>query len=455
MSSLYAQNPDEVMWVDSCGDNSLHRLCQLARFRNDKDKQKYELILYVQKLLIITSESHAASALNNWNETPLHLFLSHCGFVVEDFSQNLSTPDYHLHFINELIWSFPRSVMTRNYEMALPLHEACKLSHLGNANYPHKDVSPFRLLESDNSNRNRIHLEIIKVLVKSYPNALFLKDKKGKTPLHHAVESLSCSAEVVLYLLHEMETLYQSYSKSYDDSSKIQIDFDLRIILRELFGSFNLNRRVSEELLISLNRFKRVGEWTLAKHLYLMANVDRSSLEKIRIWKKLLAIMCKLYHGSVVNTKFPLHACIFSNAPLSILNIFLVTHPSDLRRVATDGETPLSLLLSSKNKTCDFIKEISLALLEADRYCAMVPNTRQRWPLHIALERKLGWSDTTRKLFLCNKAAATVKDPKTQLWPFMIAASVSYTQPSCSKDNLTSIYSLLRAAPSVLLTFGS
>ena len=44
ISSLYTQNPDEVMWVDSCGENSLHRLCQLARFRNDKDKQKYELI---------------------------------------------------------------------------------------------------------------------------------------------------------------------------------------------------------------------------------------------------------------------------------------------------------------------------------------------------------------------------------------------------------------------------
>jgi hypothetical protein len=454
ISSLYTQNPDEVMWVDSCGENSLHRLCQLARFRNDKDKQKYELILYVQKLLIITSESHAASALNNWNETPLHLFLSHCGFVVEDFAQNLSTPDYHLNFINELLWSFPRSIMTRNYEMALPLHEACKLSQLGNTNYPHKDVSPFRLLESDNSNRNRIHLEIIKVLVKSYPYALFLKDIKGKTPLHHAVESLSCSAEVVMYLLHEMETLYTSYSKSYDNSSKIRIDFDLRIILHELFDSFNLNRRVSEELLINLNRYKRVGEWTLAKHLYLMANVDRFSLEKVRIWKKLLAIICKLYHGSVAHTKFPLHACIFSNAPLSILNILLVTHQSDLRRVSTDGETPLTLLLSSKNKTCDFIKEISLALLEADRYCALVPNTHQRWPLHIALERKLGWSDTTRKLFLCNKAAAAVKDPKTQLWSFMIAASVSNTQPSCSKDNINSIYSLLRAAPSVLLTCG-
>lgn len=451
ISSLCIQKSDEIMWLDSCGENSLHRLCQLVRFTNDKDKHKYELILYVQKLLIIYSESNAARATNNWNETPLHLFLSHCGFVAEDFTQNLLMADYQLIFMNELLRSFPRSIMSRNYEMALPLHEACKLSQLGSTSYPYKDVPLFKLLEYDHSNRNRIHLEIIKVLVKSYPNALFLKDSNGKTPLHHAVESLSCGAEVVVYLLHEMENMFSNC----EVSSKIQLNFDYMIILRGLYDSFNQHKRVSEELLVSLNRFKSGGEWTVAKYLYRTLKHDRLSLEKVRLWKKLTSMMCTLYHGSVTNDRFPLHACIFSNAPQMILKILLVSHSSDINLLASDGETPLTLLLSSKNKTHDFIKESSRALLESDRYCVMVPNKHQRRPLHIALEQNLGWLEITRNIFVCYKAAATIKDPKTQMWPFMMAATVSNIQSTCSKDNLTSIYSLLRAAPSVLLTCSS
>lgn len=459
ISSLCIQGANEVIWVDSCGENSLHRLCQLVKFRNEKDTYKYELILYVQKMLIVSSKSNATMAMNNWNETPLHLFLSHCGFVAEDFSMNLSMTEYHLNFINELLKSFPRSIMSRNYEMMLPLHEACRLQQLGYATYPYKGVPFFKLLEHDDLNRNRIHLEIIKVLVQAYPNALFLKDSNGKLPLHHAVESLSCSTDVVVYLLHEMEKHFQTCSNTKEGSCKVSSKYHLKHecmnILRGLFNSFNQHRRVSEEMLISLNYFKHVGEWTLEKYLHRIAVQDRFKIENVRIWKKLVIIMCTLYHGSVTVSQFPIHACIFSNASLLILNTLLVTRPTDLNRLASSGETPLTLLLSSKDKGYEFIKELLHAILQVNPCCAMVPNKEQRWPLHIALEQNLGWPEIIRYIFKCYEAAATMKDPKTEMWPFMMAAAVSKIQSNVSTDNLTCIYSLLRTTPSVLLTLDS
>lgn len=439
ISSSCSNGYDDVMWENSCGENSLHRLCHLVRFRAQDEVNKKELILYVQNVLIMASNSAAAKAVNNWDETPLHLFLSHCGFDADEnasYSSQRCACIFQIQFLNELMLSFPQSLRRSNYLMALPLHEACKLSQLGITAFPYKNTSAIKLLEDDRSYRNDIHLEIVKALVKLYPDALFHKDCNGKTALHDAVESLNCNSEVVLYLWEQMLSFSENNIALLDE-----ITSELMMYLHRLFDACLIERE-------KVSPYDN-GRKTLC--LLFLRLSQSETIENIRVWKKLRTLMSLLYHGSTAHIfEFPIHACIFSDAPIPILQMISVIYRSDIMSLSSDGESPLTFLLNRKSNKYEMIVKSVAVLLEADRRLAQIPDAQRRLPLHIILDR-LGWSDLALDIFLSYRGAASIQDPVTHLWPFMLAAARVDCISKCATDILTGIYNLLRDSPSVLL----
>ena len=261
--------PEESGWLDSCGENTLHRLCQLVRFDGNNihvhhhHATRDELILGVQKALI-DADPRADFTVNNWSETPLHQFVAHCGF--DNTTTITSTPtgvqtnaihgntalgeDGHggmdgngsaytyvspsVRFVDGLLQACPKSIITANYEKEIPLHEVCTLSQLGDkefVKFPYSSVAMGIFIQKDVAGneyepehdhgqdgdtqtrlqyRARIHLQIVQNMVDCYPEGLFVLDSKNKTPLYRAVESLHCSTHVVIYILREMEFLFSS-----------------------------------------------------------------------------------------------------------------------------------------------------------------------------------------------------------------------------------------------------
>jgi hypothetical protein len=166
----------EVHWVDSCGENSLHRLCQLVRFAPHEKISHDDIILmqnhrlglgqevelqgrkssrllsrplpkrnYTHSTLVglvqqflLEADSTCASISNNWGETPLHQFVRHCGFpetvtaaasdtttITCETTNSKMAPS--IQFLDGLIQAHPKSVEAVNYLNQLPLHEACLL----------------------------------------------------------------------------------------------------------------------------------------------------------------------------------------------------------------------------------------------------------------------------------------------------------------------------------------
>jgi len=60
--------------------------------------------------------------------------------------------------------------------------------------------------------------------------------------------------------------------------------------------------------------------------------------------------------------------------------------------------------------------------LWADPSAAAVANRDGRLPLHLAIDNGIDWSTGIQDLFLANPSAASIRDPVTQLFPFMYAS---------------------------------
>merc|ERR1711957_692189 len=198
----------------------------------------------VQRFLLET-DSKAAQTVNNWGETPLHQYLSHCGFAsnptddIDEISEILDegTP-FKLHFgcrgsiaddkdtgkkilpmlnfLDALLEANPMSISTTNYLQALPLHEACTLSQVSNSpadlSAPMDAIVNFSMEENElelfrkkKTMRLKGHSLVVKKLVDHYPNALMELDNMGRIPLCRTIQSMHCGTDIVEILLEEME----------------------------------------------------------------------------------------------------------------------------------------------------------------------------------------------------------------------------------------------------------
>ncbi len=316
-----AMHPKESGWVDSCGENSLFRLCQLARFHNSKNRCRDgqendyiedgerlrhrcdDLILVVQKALM-DAEPRAAFTVNNWNETPLHEFLKHCGFQLNDQDDmqdvsnryhnaniterifplrvddtgegNISDYDFNNHvgaspnlvrgdegnsnctsffslssvaFAEGLINNCPLSILTRNFQKGLPIHEVCSIvqaSRYENTDFPYAafDMESFLLMTTRTAStasqriqeRNQIHVQILQKLINLHPKSLLLLDHKQKTPLYRAVQSINCSVVAVVHILKAMELHFSGRSNPLAMHTEVDKNLVKAQIRRAIFG---------------------------------------------------------------------------------------------------------------------------------------------------------------------------------------------------------------------------
>lgn len=401
--------PKEIAWVDSCGENACHRFCESLRFRPGLDE---DLPLSVLESLI-EAEPRIAFTLNNWTETPLHQFVAHCGFekdaigtLTERIAQNVTDTNVEdaiqcgfptaVKVIDLLLKAAPKSIFTVNYEKAIPLHEVCGLSRLNGEESIIELGSFLRDAKLEHAQQTcqekqiqNDHIQIVQYLVQFYRKGLLFLDKKNKTPLYRAIESTDCSTEVVAYILEEMESIFSSQShplpvKAREDSKPILLRRAILGLNRNEWsehGSLEEGRIASplgylwkvllsprkatdDDLAFLKNRYA-MGEFfnygkkrlSLSQLMILMSARNRSLFPLNRlgsIWTKSLVLMSSAYHGSMKATKSKdmsewnlIHSAIFSSAPRSVIYTLAKIYPQELSKKDKEqmNNTPLSFAI--------------------------------------------------------------------------------------------------------------
>lgn len=278
--------------------------------------------------------------------------------------------------------------------------------------------------------------EIVRLLVDTYRDAASAQDKKGRTPLHVAcsacpppsvgtIEALINADPEVINIPDSLgQTPLSLLCARHDSRLNMALDMINRglssaEIVNDILGAFW--RQLCLLLKANVRKcFSSGDEWRLLHALTTIPDCPRV----------LFQLAMKLYPEQVeesLNGSLPLHYA--AECPTSLID--------DIHQ---DGYYVCSLLLL-------FPK------------ASKVPNLAGQLPLHIAVASGKSWDGVVEKLFSLFPSALMMKDGKSCLYPFMVAAlpkpdhclrklEVDLADVSCQQ--LTSTYELLIADPTLV-----
>jgi hypothetical protein len=420
------EQPAKASWRDSCGDTALHRLCQVARFPSLDDTGTVkisfaQMLVSVAEALVDAHEYPGAAtrACNNWKETPLHQFCSHCAFpnnniVVGDGGDDESLLKHvEKNPMLELLKLLSRdgACSLRNCWGSFPLHDACGLpgwelpvtDNDSGWKRPH-DTSPFLKWMKQQ------HGCMIHFLISQNVKAVgLLRVEDGQTPLYRAFQSLKCSADVIETVLSHMDDTAAPLSstsclsilwKHYEQVPPLMMDFDPQ---------------------------------EQAENLGILWQTTVLALQKVSCHGLLV-------HSTVTKTNG-------TYCPLHVVQLAARLYPQQLLQKDKDGNTPLSLAIQN---TCS--ADIVNALLWENPRAASVRDGNGRVPLVLAIDKGVySYHDVLAHVFAAEPAAVTARDPITALFPFCIAALKTQSDCDDKEQQVSTIYQLLRIDPSVLV----
>jgi len=139
------------------------------------------------------------------------------------------------------------------------------------------------------------------------------------------------------------------------------------------------------------------------------------------------------------------HAMLKNSCPFDLFKIVIKREPSLAKVFDSSGNSLLHLVVQNRpfwNKDLECISLLLEAFPDAAKEC----NNSGQTPLHLAIETNISWIDGLRKVMLAAPSVLEIPDSKTQLLPFMLAASMSD-----KAFTLESTFELLSARPDIIL----
>jgi len=435
--------PMEASWRDSCGDTALHRLCQVARFPFFTNLYSMtcfaRLLVDVAEALIEAHPGSATKACNNWKETPLHQFCSHCGFPnnmndEHDGDEDITAaPENPMMDLLKLL-SKDHACALRNCWGSFPLHDACGLPGWEVSGTPiwrhiHIDDSPLL------SWMKQQHCVMIEYLISQNVKAVGLRVEGGQTPLHRAFQSLKCSTNVIQMLLSHYNSDSPTLLASLSALWKHYKDFASLFWIEESY-TYEDGVRVPKDVLIASYGWNHVPS---------ILPDPQAQLESLGVlWEMTVLALNKL---SLHNPQRILHAAVSAkDCPLYVIQLVIRLHPEQLLVKDEGGCTPLVLAIANK---CS--EDVVNSVLQSNLRAASIPDSAGRLPLCLAVETRVySYHDMLHRLFAAEPSAVTTRDPVTTLFPFALAATAVDATRNDEEERLSSIFELLRVDPSAL-----
>lgn len=414
IESRCLSSPKELYWTDSCGDTALHRLAQMARHTSH---QNVLLLCQIAKC-IIGADIATVTTGNNWKETPLHSFVSHCGFPhnLSDITRlppsGINNP--MIRFVSLLCQRDAASL--GNYRRCFPLHDAAEIAQVE--------------LRHDTSSASGTvvdfleeqHAAIARLLASAAPLTLNVLDSERRTPWMRALQAPATSNKVLQVLLDR-------------DISHAEIHRDrLAASVAKCFGPAESNaiRRGLEVTSSASHHHHRKRD--------LEQYVQASPLLN-PLWKKTVLAASHLSSNLI-------HALIQTKAPVCVIALALAMSEDPREELLVQDancQRPLEVFLQqdeseSARRDADFLLEL-LVHANPDS-CTLVMSTGQL-PLHLATARQtFSWHASLASVFEAHPQAVHIRDAVTGLYPFQLAAAAHAEE--------STIFGLLRADPSVL-----
>jgi hypothetical protein len=193
----------------------------------------------------------------------------------------------------------------------------------------------------------------------------------------------------------------------------------------------------------------------------------RSEREKLLVesnntWKRILSIFRAVHEAQNLGSSenfLPLHIAASRPCPPCLFPLMVEVYKEQLSTEDIHGRLPLTIACTSPsaNRSCDVLTKIELLLREYSPAAKYSNSSPVRYPLHIALASGIIWNEGIHMLLQAFPVALSIRDPVTGLFPFALAAmqeNKSSVSPENTKEtvdeDLTTIYCVLRADPSVL-----
>lgn len=271
-----------------------------------------------------------------------------------------------------------------------------------------------------------------------------LRNKYGKTPLH-----IACSCNAILPVFHILVTAYPGLLKIRDYNGRTPLTILWNSYISTIPGhlaiaSFLQNEN-SDNYQDTNNHFDRFYE----KVRYLMADTHIDTEIDHRFGndnhKHMHTDSQQLFHDSSNREqKYLGHAILFKNSgPFDLFKLAVKREPILARVADSNGNNLLHILVMRRPFWKKDFDAISF-LLDAFPGAATKYNHFGLTPLYLAIESNLSWTEGLKELMYAAPSVLERRDPRTNLFPFMLAASMN------KKISLDSTFELLCANPDIV-----
>ena len=304
--------------------------------------------------------------------------------------------------------------------------------------------------------------EAVQALLKACPECASHQNKEGETTLHLAVEG--SSEDVQLLILSAFPDSIMKQDKYGDTPCHRACALGACIEVLEKFVEANPE-------VIDVPNNDGITPFFMLSNSYEMAESIQDISEEGEFWdeweKALLFLSASYFKSYSIPREKPfriLHAVAGAKCPRALVRTCVNLFSYQLLSLDEANRVPLSIAASTevfsepeKKEAPDTPsdtdegsqEENNLSVLQiflaAEPKAASIVDSEGKLPLTYAIENGIRWEEGLEDLLWAFPQALYLQDPKTSLYPFMLAGA--------SKDSsVETIYSLLRAFPVLVQT---
>lgn len=301
------------------------------------------------------------------------------------------------------------------------------------------------------------------------------EDANGHTILHHAA-LFRAPAHVMEFLLWAAPELASVRNKD----GELALHWAVRLSTPSTVLSLLLDADPESAFWADVHGFTPMSLlWE--RHQINLLQIWRTERRKLLeetdgVWKRIMSVYRALHDRSqasssakeTTSTFQPLHLAAAHPSPPSLFPLMIQVYRHQLREADSQGRHALAIACDSPlaNRSCDVLTKIQLLLREHPQGACVIDLQSGQYPLFIALSSGVMWDDGVESLIQAFPASLRVRDPRTDLFPFAVAAQSRIDQRNQAKHmapevpssspclEVDIIYNTLRAEPSVLRLCG-
>jgi len=323
---------------------------------------------------------------------------------------------------------------------------------------------------------NHKHDEIVKMMEANDTSGIDWQDRYGNTALHVLCKELQLHMRAISSIIEKRPQLIARANHA--NWTPLHLDAERRLSLTTPMGAYS-------DILISMIRAcpdavsipKTTGctpespfdiactanaDFVVLKEMLLVdpslsLPLRRPNTVKTRLdhlWRQgasqsMNLIALTAFHGQVTQSESSLlHSVCYQRVPIQYFELTLKNHYCQASQRDHNGNLPLHYACQNVPQGAQpYTQRILKCLLGAYPHAASTMNSEGRLPLHCLLDEQLTWHNGgILEVVSANSSALRTVDPKTNLFPFQMAA----TNANRSWGHFSTLLEILLAAPEML-----